>query len=100
MALLLVVLLVAEIAIGLRAQGTAAIPTLVAEMTRLIVLAGILWGVGDLAILLIDVGHDVRAARILIGRQAAHHVAEHHPEAPRPVAETPRRERERERPPR
>jgi hypothetical protein len=95
MALLLLVLLIAEIAIGLRAQGTAAIPTLVAEMTRLIVLAGILWGVGDLAILLIDVGHDVRAARILIGRQAAHHVTEHHPEVSRPAPESPRRERER-----
>jgi hypothetical protein len=35
----------------------------------LIVLAGLLWGVGDLAILLIDVGHDVRAARILLARQ-------------------------------
>ena len=37
--------------------------------SRLIVLAGLLWGVGDLAILLIDVGHDVRAARILLARQ-------------------------------
>ena len=27
------------------------------------------WGVGDLAILMIDVGHDVRAARVLLGRQ-------------------------------
>jgi hypothetical protein len=44
------------------------------------VLAGLLWGVGDLAILLIDVGHDVRAARILLGRQAAHHLQEHHQE--------------------
>ena len=35
----------------------------------MIVLAGALWGVGDLAILMIDVGHDVRAARILLGRQ-------------------------------
>jgi len=47
-----------------------------------------LWASGDLAILLIDIGHDVRATRILIGRQSAHHLAEH------PL---PRRRDERER---
>ena len=93
MALLMLLVLVFEIIIGFTTQGTAAIPTLLGLLPRLVVLAGLLWGVGDLAILLIDVGHDVRAARILIGRQAAHHVAEHHPEAPRA-------QRERERPPR
>ena len=54
---------------GFVAQGSAALPTLLGEASRLIVLAGLLWGVGDLAILLIDVGHDVRAARILLARQ-------------------------------
>jgi hypothetical protein len=57
-----------EIVTGVVAQGSAAIPTLLGEASRLIVLAGLLWGVGDLAILLIDVGHDVRAARILLAR--------------------------------
>ncbi|HVE78947.1 MAG TPA: hypothetical protein VNA89_08805 [Gemmatimonadaceae bacterium] len=78
MAIILVLLLVAEVVTGLVSQGRTAIPTLLAESSRLIVLAGLLWGTGDLAILLIDVGHDVRAARILLGRQAAHHVAEQH----------------------
>ena len=78
MAIILVLLLAAEVITGLYAQGTAAIPTLLAEASRLIVLAGLLWGTGDLAILLIDVGHDVRATRILLGRQAVHHIAEHH----------------------
>lgn len=81
MAIILLLLLVAEIVTGLMAQGRAAIPTLLAEMSRLIVLAGLLWGSGDLAILLIDIGHDVRATRILLGRQAAHHLATHHDEA-------------------
>src|SRR5688572_484548 len=81
MAIILVLLLVAEVVTGLVNQGRAAIPTLLGEMSRLIVLAGLLWGTGDLAILLIDVGHDVRAARILLGRQVAHHVVEH-PHAP------------------
>ncbi|MGQ0713383.1 MAG: hypothetical protein ACT4PJ_06590 [Gemmatimonadaceae bacterium] len=78
MALILVLLLAAEIVTGLTTQGSAAIPTLIAEASRLIVLAGLLWASGDLAILLIDVGHDVRATRILIGRQSAHHLTEHH----------------------
>ena len=78
MAIILVLLLVAEVITGLVNQGRAAIPTLLGEMSRLIVLAGLLWGTGDLAILLIDVGHDVRASRILLGRQIAHHDTEHH----------------------
>ena len=71
-ALLLVLLMLAEIVTGLVTQGTESLPTLVAEASRLIVLAALLWGVGDLSILLIDLGHDVRAARILLGRQTAH----------------------------
>lgn len=72
MAVILILLMAAEIITGLVAQGTAAIPTLLAEVSRLIVLAGLLWGTGDLAILVIDLGHDVRAARILLGRLASH----------------------------
>ncbi|MCR4340719.1 MAG: hypothetical protein NUW01_12630 [Gemmatimonadaceae bacterium] len=68
MAIILLLLLVAEIITGLVAQGSAAIPTLLAETSRLAVLAGLLWGSGDLAILLIDMGHDIRAGRILLGR--------------------------------
>jgi hypothetical protein len=73
MAVILILLLVAEVATGVYTQGSASIPTLLGEASRLIVLAGVLWGTGDLAHLLIDVGHDVRAARILMARIA--HVA-------------------------
>ena len=69
MGVILLLLLIAEVVTGVMAQGSAALPTLLGEASRLIVLAGLLWGVGDLAILLIDVGHDVRAARILLARQ-------------------------------
>ena len=72
MAIILLLLLVAEIATGLYAQGAASIPTLLGEASRLIVLAGVLWGTGDLAHLLIDVGHDVRASRVLLARQTYH----------------------------
>lgn len=74
----LVILLVAEVITGFVSSGFDAFPTLVDEVSRLIVLAGVLWGSGDLAILLIDMGHDLRATRILLGRQLAHHTAEQH----------------------
>ena len=73
-AVVLVLLLVAEVVTGLYTQGVESLTTLLAEVSRLIVLAGLLWGAGDLAILLIDVGHDVRAARILLGRQSTPHL--------------------------
>ena len=91
MAIILVLLLVAEVITGLVNQGRAAIPTLLGEMSRLIVLAGLLWGTGDLAILLIDVGHDVRAARILLGRQITHHLEHPHPPTPPARDATPHR---------
>ena len=34
----------------------------------MLVLAGLMWGGGDLTLLLIDAGHDLRVARILLGR--------------------------------
>lgn len=74
MGVVIALLLVAEIATGLSQVGTAAIPTLLGEASRLLVLAGMLWGVGDLALLLIDVGHDVRAGRVLLSRQTYHMV--------------------------
>lgn len=89
-AVFLAILLVAEVATGLIAQGRSAIPTLLAEASRLIVLSGLLWGAGDLATLLIDIGHDVRATRILLGRQVAHHIADHHAAA-QPQSGTPAR---------
>jgi hypothetical protein len=82
-AVVLILLLVAEVVTGLSKQGVDSIPTLVSEVSRLIVLAGLLWGIGDLAILLVDVGHDLRAVRILIGRQTAHVVGQPAPPAAR-----------------
>ena len=75
MAIIILLLLIAEVSTGLYSNGIGALPTLLSEVSRLIVLAGLLWGIGDLAILLIDVGHDVRATRILLGRQVAHQAA-------------------------
>jgi len=92
MAIVLVLLLAAEVVTGILSQGAAALPTLLGEASRLIVASALLWASGDLAILLIDVGHDVRATRILLGRQAAHQAAEQRQAAGQRAAgaETPR----------
>ncbi len=77
-AVVLILLLVSEAITLLVSQGTDALQAVLEEVSRLVVFAGLLWGVGDLAILLIDMGHDLRATRILIGRQLAHTMDEQH----------------------
>lgn len=68
LSIILILMLVFEIVIGLVQQGSESIPTLVVETTRLIVFAAFLWAVGDLALMLIESNHDLRATRILMGR--------------------------------
>jgi hypothetical protein len=68
LALLLIFMLIAEIVIGFQQDGMAALSMLLVEATRLIVFAGFLWAAGDLAVLLIESNHDLRASRILLGR--------------------------------
>jgi len=82
--------LIAEAVTGIMQQGSGAIPTLLAEASRLIVFAGLLWGAGDLAMLLIEVGHDVRATRILLGRQLAHAIEVDRQTKVEPADELPR----------
>jgi len=75
LAVLMAVMLVGEIVTGIASEGQAALMTLLGEATRLLVLAGLMWGGGDITMLLIDAGHDVRVSRILLGRinAALHH---------------------------
>jgi hypothetical protein len=68
LAVLMVVMLLGEVVLGLTREGGEALPTLIFEITQMLVLAGLMWGGGDLALLLIDLGHDIRVARILLGR--------------------------------
>jgi hypothetical protein len=70
LAVLLVIMLIAEIIIGVQQDGPAALATLLIEATRIIVFAGLLWGAGDLAVIMIESNHDLRATRILVGRLA------------------------------
>lgn len=75
-AMVVIVALTAEIVAGVALEGVSAILPLLAELIRGVVLAAILWGAGDLTLLLIDVGHDVRAARVLLGRLSARNAPE------------------------
>lgn len=68
LAVLMVVMLIGEIVAGLTTDASAALPTLIGEITQMLVLAGLMWGGGDLTLLGIDAGHDLRVARILLGR--------------------------------
>jgi hypothetical protein len=68
LAALMVVMLVGEVVTGLVTAGTGALMTLIGEATKLLVIAGLMWGGGDITILLVDAGHDLRVARILLGR--------------------------------
>lgn len=68
LSILLLILLVGEVILGLVQQGGRAVPNLLVEGTRLVVFAGLLWGMADLALMLIESNHDLRATRILVGR--------------------------------
>jgi len=68
LAIIMLVLTVGEIVVGVMAEGTSAFSTLIGEVTKMLVLAGLMWAGGDIMTLLIDAGHDLRVVRILLGR--------------------------------
>ena len=67
-AVFLAVAIVGEFIAGLRFNGADALPDLLGELARTVVMAVVLWGAGDLVRLLIQLGNDVRAERILLSR--------------------------------
>ena len=69
-AIFLVVALIGESIAGLKVAGTEAIPLLLGEVARTLVFIVVLWGAGDLVRLAIDLGHDIRAQRVLLARLA------------------------------
>lgn len=85
-AVFLLVAILGEFVAGLRFEGVTALPVLLGELARTMVLAVVLWGTGDLVRLMITVGNDVRAERILLARLV---FRTPNPERKDPVAETP-----------
>jgi hypothetical protein len=68
LAVLMMIMLIGEIIAGLTSAGAASLAELISEITQMLVLAGLMWGGGDLTLLAIDAGHDLRVVRILLGR--------------------------------
>lgn len=68
LALMLVFMIIAELIMAFQQAGTEAIGVIMFELMRLLIFAGFLWAAGDLAVLLIESNHDLRASRILLGR--------------------------------
>ncbi|MGH7466380.1 MAG: hypothetical protein ACRENP_00190 [Longimicrobiales bacterium] len=67
-AIFLAIAVVGEFIAGIRFEGMRALPILMGELARTVVMAVVLWGAGDLTRLLITVGNDIRAERILLAR--------------------------------
>jgi len=68
LAVLMVLMMIGEVVTGLVTDAGAALPTLIAEVTQMLVLAGVMWAGGDITVLIIDMGHELRVSRILLGR--------------------------------
>ncbi len=67
-AVFLFVALVGEFVAGLRYDGLRSAPVLLGEAARTFVVAVVLWAGGDLVRLLVHLGHDIRAERVLLAR--------------------------------
>ncbi len=70
MAILLLLLAVVQVISAVTSAVTLSIGVFVAEEVRLIIFAGLLWGIGDLAVLWVKSHYDIRATRILLTRVA------------------------------
>jgi hypothetical protein len=62
----LFLLLIAELGFGIAQDGFDALPLLLLEVAQLVLFTGLMWGAGDLAYIVIETNHDVRASRVLL----------------------------------
>jgi hypothetical protein len=86
-AMVVIVALTAEIVAAVVMEGLDALLPLFLELLQGAVLAAVLWGASDLTLLFIDVGHDVRAARVLLGRMSARAGGSYETAAPEPTVQ-------------
>lgn len=68
MAIILLILMVLQVIFALTATLPLSVGVVTADAVRLIIFAGLLWGVGDLAVLFVKSHYDLRATRILMAR--------------------------------
>ena len=71
LSMVLLVLTALQIASGLTSAVEISYGVLIAEAMRLVIFAGLLWGAGDLADIVVKSHRDLRASRILLGRLAS-----------------------------
>lgn len=88
-AVFLLVAIIGEFVAGVRFEGARAVPVLLGELARTTVMAVVMWGAGDLVRLMITVGNDVRAERILLAR-LLYRTPNPHADLQAPPADTPR----------
>lgn len=67
-AIFLFIAIIGQFIADLRYHGAVQLPAILGELARTIVLAVVLWGGGDLVRLMVQLGNDVRAERILLAR--------------------------------
>ena len=70
MTVILLLLMAVQLVSGLSGAVAVSIGVLVAEALRLVIFAGLLWVIGDLAALGVKSHYDIRASRILLARIA------------------------------
>jgi hypothetical protein len=70
MAILLLVLMALQVFFAATSTVPLSVGVVTAEAVRLIIFAGLLWGAGDLAVLIVKSHYDLRATRILTSRIA------------------------------
>ncbi|HEY6220272.1 MAG TPA: hypothetical protein VIV65_09440 [Gemmatimonadaceae bacterium] len=68
MAILLLLLMILQVFSAVTSTVALSVGVVTAEAVRLIIFAGLLWGVGDLGVLFIKSHYDLRATRILTAR--------------------------------
>lgn len=71
LAVLVVVGIIVEAVVGFSTEGMGALVSVTGQGVWSLMIAGALWGTAGLTGLAIDIGHDIRADRILLGRLAA-----------------------------
>lgn len=62
----LFLILLTEIGLGIYQDGLGALPVLLLEVAQLLLFTGLMWGGGDLAYLVVETNHDLRASRVLL----------------------------------
>src|SRR5438876_4174348 len=68
MAILLLILMALQVFFGVTSTVPISVGVLFANAVRLMIFAGLLWGIGDLAVLWVKSHYDIRATRILVAR--------------------------------